>query len=66
MKCSACQAEIRADGLVVTFVSSAKTYTAALHMDCVRALVGDANMRKLRNTAFASGRTQDGSPGFAN
>jgi hypothetical protein len=62
MKCSECALRINHDALVVTLVSGTSSYTAVLHLECVRAIVGDANMRKLRNKAFSSGWTQRNLP----
>jgi hypothetical protein len=62
VKCSKCTAELAGDGAVVTFVLHNDTYTATLGMLCLAELIGQANLRRLRNLAFETGWRQLGLP----
>ena len=64
MRCSICQQSLDTDGMVVTWVRGGATYTATIHWDCMRDLVGDSHAKKLRELAFTSGWEQLGLIGF--
>ena len=62
MKCSACQAVLDTTGFVITVVRENSTYTATLHLECFRNLVGRPHSRKLESLAFESDWVQTGLP----
>jgi hypothetical protein len=66
MKCSICQGALRSSGFMLTLVSlGPRTFTATVHPDCLRGLVGATNERKLTRLCIDSGWEQSELPGFA-
>jgi hypothetical protein len=62
VKCAHCQKELDVPSMVLTLIAHAGTYTASVHYNCIGAIIGVGNARKLRTLAFDSGWVQTGLP----
>ncbi len=66
MRCVVCRGPL--DGfstsIVVCFVVHRKTYTACMHLSCMRGIAGPKGTDRLLDLAFRSGWVQDELPGF--